>query len=302
MAHTRQFGAMALLHAGAGAAAGCGLSFTHGTIGRSANPHRLFAVVGVALGVFAVAFLGATPAYVAAAGGEALFRVFAAVMGVAAVLSAWGFPGVDAPTQPAPATGGVGAPAAPWPSAPRHAVAFAVFGVSCMALVQAMMFSFVERIGSERGFGFEAVSSVLIALGLVNLLPSPLAALLQRRLSPHRVLLVGPVVQAALALTISQSSSFLPYAAATAVFAAVMIFTHNFAFGLLAALDPTGRAVAATPAMLMIGAAIGPVLGGTLAKWAGYGSLGLAAAGVAALAVFSFSRARPAPALREAHA
>ena len=37
----------------AGASVGCALSFTHGTIGRSANPHRLFAIVGLALGVFA---------------------------------------------------------------------------------------------------------------------------------------------------------------------------------------------------------------------------------------------------------
>jgi hypothetical protein len=47
---------------------------------------------------------------------------------------------------------------------------------------------------------------------------------------------------------------------AASVFAAVMIFTHTFAFGLLARLDLSGRAMAATPAMLMIGAAIGPIL------------------------------------------
>ena len=51
---TRDFSSMAALHALAGIAAGCGLSFTHGTIGRSANPHRMFALVGIALGFFAV--------------------------------------------------------------------------------------------------------------------------------------------------------------------------------------------------------------------------------------------------------
>ena len=73
-----------------------------------------------------------------------------------------------------------------------------------------------------------------------------------------------------------------------------MIFTHTFAFGLLARLDPSGRALAATPAMIMIGAAIGPVLGGTFAKVFGYGSIGLAAVAVATMAVMSFSRARVA--------
>jgi predicted MFS family arabinose efflux permease len=69
-----------------------------------------------------------------------------------------------------------------------------------------------------------------------------------------------------------------------------MIFTHTFAFGLLARLDVTGRATAATPAMIMVGAALGPVLGGTLVKAVGYGGLGLAALLVDALAVWLFLR------------
>jgi predicted MFS family arabinose efflux permease len=69
-----------------------------------------------------------------------------------------------------------------------------------------------------------------------------------------------------------------------------MIFTHTFAFGMLARIDRTGRAVAATPAMLMTGAAIGPVLGGTLVKQTGYGSLGIAAILITAIAVLCFAR------------
>ena len=74
----------------------------------------------------------------------------------------------------------------------------------------------------------------------------------------------------------------------------MMIFTHTFAFGLIARPDPSGRALAATPAMLMVGSAIGPILGGTLVKFQGYGSLGLAAAAIACIAVACFSRTRQA--------
>jgi predicted MFS family arabinose efflux permease len=58
---------------------------------------------------------------------------------------------------------------------------------------------------------------------------------------------------------------------------------------LLARMETTGRALAATPAMMMSGAAIGPVLGGTLVKFASYQTLGMAAVaiGVAALLCFS---------------
>ncbi|MES2944491.1 MAG: MFS transporter [Pseudomonadota bacterium] len=285
VSNTTDFLTLALLHALAGLSAGCGLSFTHGTIGRSANPHRLFAVVGIALGIFAIVFFAAVPQLIAKTGGPALFVVFGCVMLLAAVVGAFAFPVPDAEPQDTSRAQGKLAPA----------VWFAVFGVACMGLVQAMMFSFVERIGTDSGFGFAAVSGVLIAIGFVNLTPAPLAVLLQRRLAAHQVVLAGPVLQAVLALFITQSSSFVPYAVATAMLPAIIIFTHTFAFGLLARLDPSGRAVAATPAMLMIGAAIGPVLGGTLTKVAGYGSLGLAAVLVATLAVFCFWRARPQP-------
>jgi predicted MFS family arabinose efflux permease len=131
---------------------------------------------------------------------------------------------------------------------------------------------------------------VLVVLGFVNLLPAALAAFFEKRWSARSVLMVGPVIQALLAAIIMNVPSFYAYAAAASVFAAVMIFTHTFAFGLMARLEPSGRAMAATPAMLMVGAAIGPVLGGTLVKTAGYGSLGLAALLIGGLAVLCMSR------------
>jgi predicted MFS family arabinose efflux permease len=279
---TNDYTAMAALHALAGFAAGCGLTVTHGTIGRSANPHRLFALVGIALGVFAIVFLGATPKLVAATGGATLFRVFAGVMLVGALVAVAAFP--------APDQSGEDLPGARKPFAAP--VWFAIAGISCMALVQAMTFSFVERIGIDRGFGLDAVTGVLITLGFVNLVPAPLAALLERRLSANTVVLAGPVAQAALALVITHASSFAPYAAASSLFVAVMIFTHTFAFGLVAKLDPTGRALAATPAMLMVGAATGPVLGGTFVKAMGYGSIGFAAIVIAGIALTSFACVR----------
>lgn len=279
--------AMAVLHAVAGFAAGCGLSFTHGTIGRSRHPHRLFAIAGLALGIFAIAFMSVTPGLIAAYGGPTLFRVFAGVMGVATVTCAFAFPSLRIQHSKTKA------------DEPRfeRAVWFGMLGVSCMALTQALLFSFVQRIGLDRGFAFNAVTATLVACGLVNLFPAPVAGLLEKRLPARTVLQMGPIAQAAIALIVTQSSAFAPYAAATSVFAAIMIFSHTFAFGVLARIDRTGRAVAATPAMLMTGAAIGPVLGGTLVKQSGYGSLGIAAVLIAAAAVLCFSRLERRPSL-----
>jgi predicted MFS family arabinose efflux permease len=258
------------------------LSVTHGTIARSANPHRLFAIVGMALGVFAVIFLAGTPQLIAARGGPALFLAFAGVMVAGAVAALLAFPSPEAAVSRA-------LPASK-PASLQKVVWFGIVGISCMTLVQAMIFSFLEGVGTYRGFERAAINGVLIALGLVNLLPAALAALLQKRLSARKVLLVGPLVQFALAATIMVSPLFGPYAFGAAFLAAVMIFTHTFAFGLLARLDVSGRALTGTPAMLMAGSAIGPFLGGTLVNSFGYEALALAAACLAVVAVFCFAR------------
>ena len=296
-----EFAMLALLHALCGVANGAALSVTHGTIALSARPHRLFAIVNTALGIAAVFYLGVTPQIVAAAGGAALFVVFGAVMALAALVCALAFPRATPPTS---ARAADAQSPATVDAAGRfdRPVWFGIAGVSLMAVVQAMIFSFVERVGHERGFGAEALAGVLIALGFVNLAPAPLAALLERRLPAHAVLSWAPVVQALLAFTVMNATAFWAYGAAASVIVAVAVFSHTFAFGLLARLEPSGRALSATPAMLMAGAAIGPVLGGTLVKFVGYGSLGFAAIVLCGAAVMCFrqlprpTRGVPAPA------
>lgn len=276
---------MAILHAAAGACVGWALCFTHGTMGRTSNPHRMFAAAGLALGIFAVIFIGFTPRLIEAMGGAMLFQVFGALMLFAAVMTAMAFP--------APPAAGAAESAARLSSARIPPAVWAgIVGISLMALIQAMMFSFMERLGVWRGFSTEQVQAVLIAVGFINLLPAIIATWFQGRLPAHRVLLAGPALQAILALIITQSTGYVSFAVASSGYVFVMIFTHIFAFGMFAAQDPSGRAVAATPAMTMTGSAIGPILGGVLVQNLGYEWLGYAIALVAAAAVVAFSRVR----------
>lgn len=281
-ATSSDFGTLAVLHALCGLASGAALSATHGTIACSAQPQRLFAFAGMGMGVFAVLFIGVTPLAISAAGGPALFLAFALVMAVATAGCALGFPRLPRAAGPA------GPAAAPPPLVP--AVWFGSAGIALMAVVQAMTLSFLERMGRDKGFTEEAVAGVLVALSVAALFPAPLAALLEKRLPPKRVLLVGSVLHALMTVTVVATAGFVPFAIAACLFPGLLMFSHMFAFGLLARLDPSGRALAATPAMLMIGSAVGPVLGGTLAKFSGYGSLGIAAAALGILTLVSFSR------------
>jgi predicted MFS family arabinose efflux permease len=273
---------LAGLHFVAGLAVGTGLSMVHGTMGRSENPHRLFAMAGVAVGLSGIVLLGAIPQLLIIRGGAALFQVFALVMTIATIACAILFlnpPAFDE-ERPVPFS---------------RAVWFTILGISVMTFNQAMVFSFVEVIGKARGFAAGSVLAVLIALGIINfLLPSPLAAVLQKRVPATLVVQIGPAVQALLALVVTMATVFTVWAPAAAVFVAIQIFTHTFAFGLLARLDPSGRAVAATPAMLMIGAALGPIIGGMLGEHFGFGTLGLAAVLVAFVSITFFTKAKSA--------
>jgi predicted MFS family arabinose efflux permease len=273
------------LHLLAGLAVGVGLSIAHGTIGRSSNPHRLFGIAGASLGVGGVVFYAAVPPAIAASGGRVLFFVFTGLM-LAAALACTGLPQV-AQREHGPGNGGK----------LTRATWFAIFGVACMALNQSMVFSMLDRIGVMRGFGQDRVNGLLLVCGLVNLLPAVLATLLQHRLPANRVAVCAPLVQAALALVITLAPTFGPYALAASVYAFVMVFAHTFLFGLIARLDASGRAVAATPAMMMTGAALGPALAGLVATRVGFGGIGMLAVLIAALAVAMFVRVRRQPQL-----
>ncbi|MBD8893299.1 MFS transporter [Roseibium litorale] len=276
------FTPLAGLHLLAGASVGTALSMVHGTMAHTANPHRLYAMAGIALGLFAIILLAAIPQLLIAFGGQSLFFVFAGVMTVAAVTCALFFPHAepvqDHKKQPF-----------------SRAVWFTILAISIMTFNQAMVFSFVEVIGKSRGFSAEHVLAVLIALGFVNfVLPSPLAAILQNRISATLVTQIGPLLQIVLAIIITSATAFPVWAPSAAVFVSVQIFTHTFAFGHLTKLDPTGRAAAATPAMLMIGAALGPSAGGALGQNFGYPSLGIAAVFVGLASIFFFTKGKHA--------
>lgn len=273
---------MLALHFVGGLGAGCALSVTHGTVGRSANPHSLFAAASFALATFGLFVLGGGTKLVAERGGAALFVLFAAVMLIALLVVAVAFPRIATDAQAQPIV----------PAALPRQVWFGMAGMSLFAVGQSAIFSFVERIGMDRGYGADTVSVALVAVGLIALLAAPLAGWLQHRLRAEAVVVAGPLLHAAITLLLVRFIGLGPYVVMTSLLLAATLFIHIFLFGLLTQLDPTGRAVAATPAMLMIGAAIGPVLGGSAVKLAGYTALSVMVACIGLGAAILFLGAR----------
>ena len=281
---TRDYGTMAALHIIGGLAVGCGLSFTHSTVGSSANPHRLIAIAFTALSILSFAFLGGVPQLVMSKGGAVMFVVLGCIMLVAALFAMLGFP----VRQAGPSLNGKAVVHAPL----SRSVWFAMVGTTLLTLSHSMMLSFLEPVGLTRGFSQQQVMGVLFAIGVVNLFPGLLAAVLERKVAAGAVMIAGPALQGILALALTQSPTFGLYAVAASAFPAVIIFTHTFVFAFLARNDPSTRAVAATPVVAMTGSAIGPSLGGVVVHNLGYASIGWTVAVVASIGVFCFWQAQ----------
>lgn len=282
------FPVLAGLHFIGGIAAGTALSVTHGTMGHAINPHRVFGIAGLAIGIFGVIFLGSTPNIIQHFGGSSMFYVMAAVMGIAALACLFFFP---KPTRHLDFDNYQQIKNLPPLGKP---VWFCMIGVSILAMTQAMTLSFYERIGLERGFSREMVTMALIIYGIVTIFPAPLAAFLEKRVSATAIITFGPIFQGIFSLLTTHAHTYEIFALAGPFMAFTILFVHTFAFGLLARLDPTGRAVAGTPAMLMIGAAIAPFISGTLVKFISFEAIGYACCIAVAVQVFLFSQTRKA--------
>jgi len=280
--------ALAPLHFAGGLAVGTALSFTHGTIGRALNPHRVFAWAGLAIGVLGIVFLGGTPGVLAKFGGATLFIVFAGIMGLAALMGLLLFPRPS--RQIAEDRNGSLGRVRPL----SRTIWYSIVGIALLSMTQAMTLSFYERIGIARGFGRESVTLALVIYGIVTLFPAPLAGLLETRIKATTVISIAPIMQAVFAVIVTQTWSYPLFVASGALMAFTILFTHTFAFGLLARMDITGRAVAGTPAMLMMGAAIAPFIGGTLVKFIGFSAIGYAAVVLVALELLLFNLTRRA--------
>ena len=97
-AYNTSFMVLAILHALGGFCSGGALSLTHGTMGKTSNPHRIFAFSGLAIGIFGIFFMATSLNIIKTFGGSALFFILATIMGLAAVIAALFFPKIQRST------------------------------------------------------------------------------------------------------------------------------------------------------------------------------------------------------------
>ena len=276
---------LAVLHFIAGIGVGAGLSCVHGTIARSGNPHRNFAIANLGVGIFAIAFFAITPPFLAQIGVNAVFFAVFFVTCLAILAAVLAFP------ENAPEGAGVAVAHASTPpvsGALMATLAIGFLGVVLLQTAQAATTSFAERVGDFRGFGLSAIGLMFAVNGFVALTAPVFAGVLQNKLSAVAVAAVALVVHGLCSITIMNATDFYVYSAGFMLLIFATIFGHTFIFGLFAKLDPTGRMNASTPSMLMLGTAIGPALGGTIVQFYGFPVLGFVSGAIAIAGAICF--------------
>lgn len=268
---------LSALHLIGGLGIGAGLSCVHGTIARSANPHRTFAIVNLGVGVFAVLFFALTPPFMARIGVNAVFCAVLGLICCATVLSALAFPTPPESRVRPEATG------AKLNTATQIGTALVIgfVGVVLMQTAQSITNSFAERTGSFRGFSGESIGLMFAVNGFISLFAPVLAGVLEKKLPAAPVAVVVLLIHGACSIMLTSTTNFYLYSLGFIAMIFVTIFGHTFIFGLFAKFDPSGRMNASTPSMLMLGTAIGPIVGGVIVQHWGFPTMGLTSAAVA---------------------
>ena len=259
------------LHVVAGCGAGSSLSCVHGTIARSNNPHRNFAIANLGVGAFAIPFFAVTPNLMPLFGVNAVFIAVAMLMAVAALAALSFFPVPASMSGPLPRR----LPASTKKSYYGPALLFGFAGVVLLQTAGSATNSFTEQVGVADGFSIASIGAMLAVNGFVAILAPLFAGLLEKRLAPVTVAAFALSVHGLCSIALTQTASFAVFSGAFMTMIFMTIFGHTFIFGLFAKLDPSGRFNAATPSMLMLGTAIGPLLGGTVVQTLGFRAMGL---------------------------
>ncbi|MEX3816532.1 hypothetical protein AB3X96_41395 [Paraburkholderia sp. BR13439] len=103
------------------------------------------------------------------------------------------------------------------------------------AMTKGDTFSFYQRICVARGLHHgQSWTCVLVLYGIVTLFPSPIAALLEWKVSATTVISVMPLLLAVFAIDITDTVDFSVYSVSGALLGFTILFAHTYASGLRA--------------------------------------------------------------------
>ena len=259
---TSEFGALLVSRAIAGIGEGAVFAAGNAAVASAREPDRLYGAAAVIGGLGSVGLLVLLP-YATVPFGPAggYWSLAALTLGLLPLLLFL----PDAPAQVQTQTS----------SAPNRKLGMiGLLGVFTYAVGQGAVWAFTERIGVQAGLEGHEVGENLGVAMLFGMLGAASASALGTRVGRSIPLGAGVLVQASAVAMLVTAPDPAQYQLALMGWAFSFFFCLPFLMGVMASLDPAGRWAAAA-AGLEIGAnGLGPVVGGAVLGFSGYGALG----------------------------
>jgi predicted MFS family arabinose efflux permease len=239
-------------------------------------PQRLFALLGLSIGLYAMLVLLVVPWQIQRFGVAGLFGIIV-VVGLLVLPLLKDFPArAVASLRVDPAR------------LPKATLRLALVGLAALLLLaagQSSIAAYLERVGTALGMSGQAIGNALALAALASLAGPAAAHVLGDRFGHGLPWMAGGAVLCASSLTIGYAGTALPYTVAAVGTMTGVLFLMPYVMGLYATLDASGRVAAAGPAFGTFGGAIGPALGAAIL------ALGFDYAGVAWLSVAAYALA-----------
>lgn len=249
----------------AGLCAGSVLASASAAIAGAREPERMFAWSGVLGGILAAVVLVATPMAIERAQTPGAFVALALVAAASLPFLL---------LLPARAPDRTFESAAEPPRAGSGTASALLVAGALMAVAQAAIWAFSERIGGAVQLSPRAIGWVLGGATLMGIGGSVLAGLLGLTRGRGGPLVFGYAGCAVSIALVASASGGVAFSAGQLALALTFNFTSPYLMGLAAALDPQGRISAALSGALLVGAGIGPGLAGVVVEWGAFIALG----------------------------
>lgn len=269
------FAALAAARALAGLAEGALVAAGNALLATSVDPDRLAARMQIVAGLAAACVLSGLPHAVDVAGQRGAFGAMALLVLACVPILALIPPAARVARSRPPTEITAGR---------ASTVLAAAF---LLAAGEGALWAFLERMGVRAGLSAASIGFVLGATTLVGLLGAGLAVWQGTRFGRRAPITAGIACQAASCWVVAHATTPGAYLAATLGYGLSFFFVQPYLVGTAAVMDPRGRIVAAYAGAGLVGAAIGPALGGALVQRFSYPALGwqLAVASAAAIAL-----------------
>ena len=260
----------------AGVGEGAALAAANATVAGAVDPDRFYAKITVLGAVAAAAVLASAPLIISRWSYHGAFWSLAIISTLMIPLLR------RLPSAPVRQSDASTAPL------PPRSLAFAtLFAVLVINVGEGAVWAFTERIGSHIGLAIENIGIVLGLAGLLAMVGGAIALWLGTRFGRSGPLLVGIVAISLACLCLTNASASPLFVTGMLGWGFSLGFLLPYLMGTGAALDPLGRISAAIGGTQLIGAAIGPAIGGFCLTWSSYRVLGLFALACCALSALA---------------